>query len=77
VHILRCIYNKNKIIILDEPTSAIDKKNTDSIINAIKELSKNSTLILITHDSDILSIVDRVITLNAGTIIEDKYIQNN
>jgi ABC-type multidrug transport system fused ATPase/permease subunit len=77
VHIIRCIANKNKIIILDEPTSAIDKKNTDSIISAIKELSKNSTLILITHDSDILSLVDRVVTINSGKIIEDKYINNN
>ena len=77
VHIIRCIANKNKIIILDEPTSAIDKDNKDSIINAIEELSKNSTLILITHDHSILSIVDRVITLNMGEIIEDKYIRNS
>ena len=73
VHILRCIGRKNKIIILDEPTSAIDKDNTIIIKNAIKELSKNNTLILITHDLNILSIVNRVITLESGKIIKDEY----
>ena len=73
VHILRCICKKNKIIILDEPTSAIDKENTGNVVNAIKELSKNNTLILITHDESILSIVDRVVTLDSGKIVNDKY----
>ena len=74
VHILRCIAKKNKIVILDEPTSAIDKENTIHIINAIKELSLNSTVILITHDESLLSYVDRIITLDSGRIISDTYI---
>jgi ATP-binding cassette subfamily B protein len=74
IHILRCICQKNKIVILDEPTSAIDKLNTTNIINAIQKLSKDSTLILITHDEHILSIVDRVLTLDSGKIIKDEYI---
>ena len=74
IHILRCICQKNKIVILDEPTSAIDKINTINVINALKKLSKNSTLILITHDESILSFVDRIITLDAGKIINDTYI---
>jgi ABC-type multidrug transport system fused ATPase/permease subunit len=73
VHILRCIGRKNKIIILDEPTSAIDKENTKMIISAIKEISKNNTLILITHDLSILPIVNRVITIKSGKIIKDDY----
>jgi len=73
VHILRCIAKKNKIVILDEPTSAIDKDNTIYIINAIKELSLNSTVILITHDETLLSFVDRIITLDSGKIISDVY----
>ena len=73
IHILRCICQKNKIVILDEPTTAIDKSNTVNVINAIKKLSKNSTLILITHDENILSLVDRIITLDSGRITEDTY----
>jgi ATP-binding cassette subfamily B protein len=74
IHILRNILNDNKIIILDEPTTAIDKENTENIINSIKEMSINKTIILITHDEHLLSIVNRVITLNSGKIIDDKYI---
>lgn len=76
VHILRCICKKNKIVILDEPTSAIDKDNKSNVIKAIKELSNENTLILITHDESILNVVDRVITLDSGKIISDKYIKN-
>jgi len=75
VHILRCICKKNKIVILDEPTSAIDKENKQNIINAIKELSKSSTLIIITHDDTLLELVNRVIKMDSGKIIEDKYIR--
>ena len=75
VYILRSMGNKNKIIILDEPTSAIDKDNKDNIMNAIKELSNNNTMILITHDDSILSCVDRVITLDSGQIQSDIYLK--
>jgi ATP-binding cassette subfamily B protein len=54
VHILRCIGKKNKIVILDEPTSAIDHDNKEHVINAIKELSKDSVLIIITHTESII-----------------------
>lgn len=75
VHILRSLFKNNKILILDEPTSAIDKANKESIINAIYKLTKNKTLILITHDNDILKIVNRIVVLDAGKIIEDKYVK--
>jgi len=76
IHILRNILNDNKIIILDEPTTAIDKENTENVINSIKEMSNNKTIILITHDEHLLSIVNRVITLNSGKIIDDKLIKS-
>jgi ABC-type bacteriocin/lantibiotic exporter with double-glycine peptidase domain len=75
VHILRCICKKNKIVILDEPTSAIDKENKQNIIDAIKELSKKSTLIIITHDDTLLELVNRVIKMDSGKIVEDEYIR--
>ena len=74
IHLLRCIGKKNRIIILDEPTAAIDKDNTINVVNAVKELGKNNTVILITHDESILSFVDRIITMDSGKIISDKYI---
>jgi ABC-type bacteriocin/lantibiotic exporter with double-glycine peptidase domain len=71
IHILRNISKQNKIIILDEPTSAIDDEYKEHIVNALKELSKNSTVILITHDKNILHMCDRTIQLKSGKITND------
>ena len=73
VHILRCIGKKNKLVILDEPTASIDKYNKISVVRGIHELSKTSTMIIITHDESILGMVDRIIRLDAGQITEDYY----
>jgi ABC-type multidrug transport system fused ATPase/permease subunit len=74
VLLMRTMLKNNKIVILDEPTSAIDKENTDNVINAIQELGKNKTLIIITHDDTLLKLVNRVIKLKSGKIIDDTYI---
>lgn len=63
VHILRAILKKNPIVILDEPTSAMDVDIKVVIIKAIRELSQNSTLIVITHDEALLSVVDRIVRI--------------
>lgn len=72
--LMRNMSKNNKIVILDEPISAIDRENIVNIIEAIKELGKNKTVIIITHDESILSIVNRVIKLSSGKIISDNYI---
>ena len=69
IHILRAICKKNKIILLDEPTSAIDIINTKYILNGIKEIGKISTIIIITHDESLLKYVDIVYRIESGKII--------
>lgn len=63
VHLLRCILRKNHIVILDEPTSALDSELKAAVIRTIQWLSKQSTLIIITHDESLLFLVDRVIRM--------------
>ncbi len=77
VHILRCIGKKNRLVILDEPTASIDKYNKVSVVKGINELSKTSTMIIITHDESILGMVDRIVRLDAGVITEDYYPKKN
>lgn len=72
VHILRAMGKKNKIVIMDEPTGAIDVNNRELVIKAIKEMSKNKTLLLITHDEALLKACNRVIRISNGTIVSDK-----
>jgi ABC-type bacteriocin/lantibiotic exporter with double-glycine peptidase domain len=77
IQFLKNIERNNKIIILDEPTAAVDAKHTQNILRAIEEIAKNSTLIVVTHDKNVTSIMDRVITMNNGKIVNDVYTKTN
>lgn len=61
------LYLKNEasILILDEPTSALNEELKNKILNIIMEISKNKTTIVITHDNTILNLFDNVINLDA------------
>jgi ABC-type multidrug transport system fused ATPase/permease subunit len=72
VHILRAMAKKNKIIIMDEPTAAIDVNNRELVIKAIKEMSKGKTLLLITHDDALLKTCNRIVRISNGNIVSDK-----
>jgi ABC-type bacteriocin/lantibiotic exporter with double-glycine peptidase domain len=72
VHILRAMGKKNKIVIMDEPTGAIDVNNRELVIKAIKEMSKGKTLLLITHDKALFKACNRVVRISNGKIVSDK-----
>jgi ATP-binding cassette subfamily B protein len=69
VQLLRSYNKNNKILILDEPTSALDNETRETVLNIIKDISINSTLIIITHDENNLEIVNKTIKLKDGKII--------
>lgn len=79
VSIGRALLNKPSIILADEPTGNLDSKNTKEVIDLLKFTAKkyNQTLIIITHDVNIASMADRVITIEDGKIVSDKYLKNN
>ena len=71
VAIARSLISSPEIIIADEPTGNLDKKNSEAVIKLIFELQKihNSTLILVTHDKSIANFCDEIITLDNGLIL--------
>lgn len=69
--LLRNYFKLNKIYILDEPTSALDNDTRETVIEIIKDISKNATLIIITHDVHNLELINRKVTLENGVIISD------
>lgn len=79
VSIGRALLNKPSIILADEPTGNLDSKNTKEVIDLLKFTAKkyNQTLIIITHDVNIASMADRVITIADGEIVSDKYLKTN
>lgn len=78
VSIGRALVNKPSIVLADEPTGNLDSKNTRDVIELLKLTAKkfNQTLILITHDTNIATMADRVITIEDGQIIKDTKIDN-
>ncbi len=72
VWVIRALLGKAKVIILDEPTSALDDESKANIKKMIRFLSKNRTLIIITHEKELLEGMDRVIVFNDGVIQHDK-----
>lgn len=77
VSIGRALLNKPSIILADEPTGNLDSSNSKEVIELLKFSAKkyNQTLILITHDVNIASSADRVITIMDGKIVSDKYLK--
>lgn len=76
VSIARALAYKPSIILADEPTGNLDSKNSREILDLLKISVKryNQTLLVITHDIDIASQADRVITIEDGIISKDEVI---
>jgi len=79
VSIGRAIMNKPAIILADEPTGNLDSKTSKEVVELLRITARkyNQTLILITHDVNIATLADRVITIEDGEITSDKYLRNN
>lgn len=68
--LLRNYFKPNNIYIFDEPTSALDERTREIVVQMIKEISKNSTLLIITHDKNNLNLINRQINLLNGEIVK-------
>lgn len=65
IGISRALMKKPKILILDEATNSLDKFTENKILEIIKSLKKELTIIMISHNNDSLKICDRVIDLTS------------
>ena len=74
VSIGRALAYKPSIILADEPTGNLDSKNSKEIIELLRfSVQKyHQTLIIITHDLNIASQADRIITVEDGCIVKDE-----
>ena len=69
--IARALYHKPSVLVFDEATSALDGLTEDAVMEAIKTLSAERTIILIAHRLRTVQACDRIIMLEAGSIIAD------
>lgn len=77
VSIGRALYNHPAIVLADEPTGNLDRKNGEEIIRLLKQSnrSQRQTLFLITHDESIALQADRMLSIEDGRITRDERIR--
>ena len=71
IALTRAIVHKPSHFILDEPTSAMDMNAENLFINQVGNILKDSTMLIVTHRMPLLNLVDRIIVMNEGQIVED------
>jgi len=64
IGIARAFYRNSNLIIMDEPTNALDLETENLVIESIKSLSKNITVIMISHSNNTLKYFDKIIDLD-------------
>jgi len=72
IYMLRCYFRENPIILLDEPTAAVDQYHNNFVMEMMRELTKNATCIIVSHDPSVY---------NSGLfprkfVIQDGYLKN-
>ncbi len=67
----RTLYQKRPVLILDEPTAAIDALSEDRIFKALRENHKDKTRIIISHKFSNVRDADKIILIEHGKIIEE------
>ncbi len=77
IAILRSFINKPQVILADEPTGALDKRNAYLTMQALKKMSETSLVIMVTHNEALArQYSDRIIRMSDGKIVSDERIDN-
>ena len=71
VGIARAVLHNAPMLLLDEPTSAMDYSSEASITQRLMGFAANKTVVLVTHRTSLLTMVDRVIVIDGGKVVAD------
>ena len=74
VAIARALVGNPEVIFADEPTAALDSESAHTVVQLLKQLGRErgTTTLMVSHDSKIMNLADRLVTLEEGRIIETK-----
>lgn len=71
--------NSPSLILLDEPTGAVDTETAAQLVDLLKRLNREDqvTIVIVTHDLDIAGQASRQIRLKDGKVLSDKRVHSN
>lgn len=72
ISLARSLLHSPNLLILDEPTSSMDTATEASVLERLKVHLAGRTLLAVTHRNSLLNIVDRVLVVDAGTVVVDQ-----
>ena len=72
IGIARCLYKKKDIIILDEATNSLDKQTEGLLLNNLKNLSKEKTIIIVSHETNVIDFCDHVYKIEDSLVSKIK-----
>ncbi|PYG97484.1 type I secretion system permease/ATPase, partial [Arthrobacter stackebrandtii] len=67
----RALLLNPQILLLDEPTSAMDNTGEERLKQRLQAVVEGKTVLLVTHRASLLSLVDRLIVIDRGQIVAD------
>ncbi len=71
IAIARALISDPPILLMDEPTGSLDHTSEEQFKQNLSRYSKGKTMIVVTHRSSLLALVDRIIVIDAGKIVAD------
>ena len=71
IAVARALLRDPPVLIMDEPSNAMDNSTEDQFKQRFGEWSRGKTLVLVTHRASLLSLVDRIIVMDNGRILAD------
>ena len=71
VAIARAVLNDPPVLLLDEPSSSMDHQSEEGLKQRLRRFATRKTIILVTHRTSLLDLVDRLIVLDQGHIVAD------
>ncbi|WP_452274843.1 ATP-binding cassette domain-containing protein, partial [Micromonospora taraxaci] len=71
VALARSLIARPRTLLLDEPTSAMDSQTESQFIEHLKQASAGQTLVVVTHRTSLLALVDRIVIVDQGKIVMD------
>jgi ATP-binding cassette subfamily C protein LapB len=71
VGLARALLQNSPVLLLDEPTSAMDFSTEALLTKRIQDFAQDKTVVLVTHRTSMLALVNRVIVIDSGRIVAD------